>query len=147
MLMGYQGKTSTLKVLETGDDGLDGLNYSFSDGAVQYAFAKVTDTKTNLPKFVFISYAGEGAQQHRKGAMHTHMDDITKVLHGAHVQVHARTEDDIEPASIMEKVSKASGSYYTAQTSGVNQAFSEVKKPSAASKASARPTPQPKPVP
>ena len=38
------------------DDGLEGLNDEFSDGKIQFAYAKVRDPNTELPKFVFIAW-------------------------------------------------------------------------------------------
>lgn len=38
------------------DGGLEELNDEFSDGKVQFAYAKVIDPNTELPKFVFIGW-------------------------------------------------------------------------------------------
>jgi hypothetical protein len=39
----YEKGTNDLKVQSTGTDGLEGLEEEFSDGRMQYAFARVTD--------------------------------------------------------------------------------------------------------
>lgn len=38
------------------DGGLEELNDEFSDGKVQFSYAKVIDPNTELPKFVFIGW-------------------------------------------------------------------------------------------
>lgn len=38
------------------DGGLEELNDEFSDGKVQFAYAKVIDPNTELPKFVFVGW-------------------------------------------------------------------------------------------
>lgn len=40
------------------DGGLEELNDEFSDGKVQFAYAKVIDPNTELPKYVFIGWVG-----------------------------------------------------------------------------------------
>lgn len=42
--------------MATIDGGLEELNDEFSDGKVQFAYAKVIDPNTELPKFVFIGW-------------------------------------------------------------------------------------------
>lgn len=49
-----------------------------------------------------------------KGYFTSHTAAVTKVLHGYHVQITARSDSDLEPASIIQKVSDASGAKYTA---------------------------------
>ena len=40
----------------TGDGGLDELTEDFNPSKIQYAFLKVEDPKTSLPKFVLINW-------------------------------------------------------------------------------------------
>lgn len=49
-----------------------------------------------------------------KGYFTSHTAAVAKILHGYHVQITARSESDLEPASIIQKVSDASGAKYTA---------------------------------
>jgi len=44
-VFGYEGQTNNLKVVGTGDGGL-----------IMYAFCKVIDTKTSLPKCLLINW-------------------------------------------------------------------------------------------
>ena len=49
-----------------------------------------------------------------KGYFTSHSAAVAKVLHGYHVQITARSDSDLEPAAIIQKVSDASGAKYTA---------------------------------
>lgn len=77
-----------------------------------YAFVRITDPKTSLPKCVLINWQGEGANTVRKGICANHLHDVEKFLKGANVTVNARTEEEVEPQLILDKVAKA-GSVYS----------------------------------
>ncbi|KAI4178439.1 MAG: hypothetical protein L6R41_008394, partial [Letrouitia leprolyta] len=111
-------KESMLKVQSTGDGDLADLIDEFSDGRIQFAFVKVNDPNTSLPKFVLIAWCGEGVPERTKGYFTSHVATVSKTLHGYHVQVTARSDRDLTPESIVRKVSDASGSKY----SGVSEA-------------------------
>ena len=76
-----------------GDGGLDELTEDFNPSKIQYAFLKVEDPKTSLPKFVLINwqvsesanplisptfeiFQGESAPGTRKGTCSMHIRDI-----------------------------------------------------------------------
>lgn len=111
-LFGYERQTNDLQVIGKGDGGLEELADEFNSGKIMYAFCRVADPNTELPKLVFINWQGEGAPLSRKGACANHVMDVSNFFKGAHVTVNARTEDDVEPALIMEKVAKASASKF-----------------------------------
>ncbi|MCJ1403944.1 hypothetical protein MMC11_007167 [Xylographa trunciseda] len=108
------GKESVLKVQSTGEGELVDLIEDFSDGRVQFAFVKVKDPNTSLPKYVLIGWCGEGVPERTKGYFTSHLAAVGKVLHGYHVQITARSDRDLTPESIVQKVSDASGSKYSA---------------------------------
>ena len=54
ILYTFESSSSSLKVDETGTDGLEGLSEQFDDGRIQYAFCKVD--LNGLNKIVFISW-------------------------------------------------------------------------------------------
>ena len=77
----------------SGDGGLDELTEDFNPSKIQYAFLKVEDSKTSLPKFVLINWQvrectilsspihfeilqGESAPGTRKGTCSMHIRDI-----------------------------------------------------------------------
>ena len=107
------GKESVLKVQTTGEGELIDLIEEFSDGRIQFAFVKVKDPNTTLPKNVLIAWCGEGVPERTKGYFTSHLNAVSKVLHGYHVQVTARSDRDLTPELIVQKVADASGSKYS----------------------------------
>lgn len=110
-------KESILKVQSTGDGELDELFEDFSEGRIQYAFVKVKDPNSGLPKHILIAWCGGGVPERTKGYFTSHTAAVSKVLHGYHVQVTARSTSDLEPDAIMQKVADASGAKYSAGSS------------------------------
>jgi drebrin-like protein len=53
----------------------------FSDGRVQFAFVKVSDPNTTLPKYVLVAWCGEGVPERTKGYFTSHLAAVSKVLH------------------------------------------------------------------
>jgi hypothetical protein len=53
----------------------------FSEGKIQFAFVKVTDTNTGLPKSVLIAWCGEGVPERTKGYFTSHLSAVSKFLH------------------------------------------------------------------
>lgn len=108
-----RGHTNLLTLRAT-DGELADLIEDFNEGRIQFAFVKVKDPNTALPKNVLIAWCGGGVPERTKGYFTSHTAAVAKVLHGYHVQITARSESDLEPASIIKKVSDASGAKYTA---------------------------------
>ncbi|RAL66562.1 hypothetical protein DID88_006252 [Monilinia fructigena] len=107
------GKESVLKVQSTGEGELIDLIEDFSEGRVQFAFVKVKDPNTTLPKYVLIGWCGEGVPERTKGYFTSHLAAVSKILHGYHIQITARSESDLAPESIVQKVADASGAKYS----------------------------------
>ena len=62
-LFGYEGQTNVVKVVATGDGGLDELIEDFNPSKIQYALLKVEDPKTSLSKYVLINWqVGSGSR-------------------------------------------------------------------------------------
>jgi hypothetical protein len=53
----------------------------FSDGRIQFAFVKVKDPNTTLPKCVLIAWCGEGVPERTKGYFGSHLGAVSKLLH------------------------------------------------------------------
>ena len=53
----------------------------FSDGRVQFAFLKIKDPNTSLPKSVLIGWCGEGVPERTKGYFTSHLAAVAKALH------------------------------------------------------------------
>ena len=111
-LFGYEGQTNTIKLQGTGEDGLTELTEDFNPSKVQYAFLKVEDPKTSLPKFVLINWQGETVPGARKGSSAMHFRDVEKFFVGHHVTMTVRNEDELDVDHIMEKVAKSSSTTY-----------------------------------
>lgn len=52
-------KESVLKVQSTGDGELEDLLEDFSEGRIQFAFVKVKDPNTGLPKYALIAWVSD----------------------------------------------------------------------------------------
>ncbi|KAI5463002.1 hypothetical protein BGZ63DRAFT_422406 [Mariannaea sp. PMI_226] len=106
-------KESILKVQGTGDGDLTDLFEDFSEGRMQFAYVKVKDPNSGLPKNILIAWCGGGVPERTKGYFTSHLSAVSKVLHGYHVQITARSDSDLEVDSIMRKVADASGAKYS----------------------------------
>ncbi|XP_073509855.1 drebrin-like protein isoform X5 [Phyllobates terribilis] len=111
-LFTYEGNSNDIRLAGTGDGGLEELVDELSSGKVMYAFCRVQDPNSGLPKYVLINWTGEGVNDARKGVCANHVSTLANFLKGAHVTINARADEDVEPDSIMEKVAKASGANY-----------------------------------
>ncbi|KAJ2156766.1 actin binding protein [Coemansia sp. RSA 552] len=109
-LFGFDRLSNSLNVQEEGE-GLEDLE--FDDGKVQFAFARVQDPNTDLPKIVFISWCGQGVPVFRKGLVGSQVGEVQKVLTGYHVAIVARTDEDVAPEEIMKQVERSSGAQYS----------------------------------
>ncbi|KAF2731295.1 hypothetical protein EJ04DRAFT_499032 [Polyplosphaeria fusca] len=107
------GKESVLKVQSSGEGELVDLTDEFSDGRIQFAFVKIKDPNTTLPKNALIAWCGEGVPERTKGYFGSHLSVVQKLLHGYHVQITARSDADLTPEKIVQKIADASGSKYS----------------------------------
>uniref|UniRef100_A0A8B9SRI1 Drebrin like n=1 Tax=Anas platyrhynchos TaxID=8839 RepID=A0A8B9SRI1_ANAPL len=109
-LFTYEGNSNDLRVAGCGDGGLEEMVEELNSGKVMYAFCRVKDPNSGLPKYVLVNWASTTV---RKGACANHVSTVAGFLKGAHVTINARAEEDVEPELIMEKVAKASGANYS----------------------------------
>merc|ERR1712079_704738 len=110
VLFGYEGTSFDLKLISTGEDGVDEMKDELNASKIMYGFIRLEDPKTSLPKYVFFHWQGESVPGTMKGKAATHLRDIEKYFHGAHLTITARDEDDI-----LDKVSKVSATAYNFQ--------------------------------
>lgn len=52
----YEGLTNNLKVVGTGRGGLEEMIEELNSGMIMYAFCRVIDRKTTLPKCLLINW-------------------------------------------------------------------------------------------
>ncbi|KAM9744214.1 drebrin-like b isoform 4-T4 [Menidia menidia] len=112
-LFTYEGNSNDIRLADKGDGGLEELVEELNSGKVMYAFCRVQDPNSGLPKYVLINWTGEGVKDARKGICANHVSSMGNFLKGAHVTINARAEEDVEPEAIMQKVAKASGANYS----------------------------------
>ncbi|KAI8618837.1 hypothetical protein BC830DRAFT_1106842 [Chytriomyces sp. MP71] len=113
--------SSDLKVLGSGDGGLEELAEEWDDSKILYAFARVVEPISNLPKCVFISWCGDGVPVAKKGLFHSHVNDAVKFFRGFHVHINARAEIDVTPDAIMKKIKDSSGAKYSIHNEGAKK--------------------------
>ena len=63
----------------------------FSEWKVQFAFVKVRDPNTGLPKNVLIAWCGEGVPERTKGYFTSHLSAVSRILHVGFLPVHRAT--------------------------------------------------------
>ncbi|XP_030372368.1 drebrin-like protein isoform X2 [Scaptodrosophila lebanonensis] len=110
-LFGYEGQTNELKVVGTGEGGVEELIEDLNSGKIMYAFVRIEDPKTGLNKYLLINWQGEGAPVLRKGTCANHIHDVSKLLSGAHLTINARNDDDIDLERLLKKLSTVSSAY------------------------------------
>ncbi|XP_062995302.1 drebrin-like protein isoform X4 [Elgaria multicarinata webbii] len=82
-LFTYEGNSNDLRVAGTGDGGLEEMVEELNSGKVMYAFCKVKDPNSGLPKYVLINWFGEGVNDLRKGACANHVSSVANFLKGS----------------------------------------------------------------
>ncbi|TPX31265.1 hypothetical protein SmJEL517_g05379 [Synchytrium microbalum] len=133
-------KDNQLKPFGSGDGGLEELTDEFNSSKIQYAFTRVVEPISGLPKIVMINWCGEGVPVSRKGLFNSHVNDIQRFFTGVHVAINARYEEDVTAKSIMKKVQDSSGAKYSIHQKGGAENLQPAPKPVATA-------PPPKPTP
>ncbi|XP_043537111.1 drebrin-like b isoform X4 [Chiloscyllium plagiosum] len=90
-LFTYEGNSNDLRVAGTGDGGLEELVEELNSGKVMYAFCRVKDPNSGLPKYVLINWTGEGVKDARKGLCANHVSTVANFLK---IDEEKRREDD-----------------------------------------------------
>uniref|UniRef100_A0A3B4G4J2 ADF-H domain-containing protein n=1 Tax=Pundamilia nyererei TaxID=303518 RepID=A0A3B4G4J2_9CICH len=79
-LFTYEGNTNNLRVAQKGDGGLEEMVEELNSGKVMYAFCRVRDPNSGLPKYILINWTGEGVKDSRKGQCANHVSTIAGFL-------------------------------------------------------------------
>uniref|UniRef100_A0A7N5KEU3 Drebrin-like protein n=1 Tax=Ailuropoda melanoleuca TaxID=9646 RepID=A0A7N5KEU3_AILME len=82
-LFTYEGNSNDIRVAGTGEGGLEEMVEELNSGKVMYAFCRVKDPNSGLPKFVLINWTGEGVNDVRKGACANHVSTMASFLKGS----------------------------------------------------------------
>ncbi|KAJ8317522.1 hypothetical protein KUTeg_005426 [Tegillarca granosa] len=113
LVFGYEGQSTTLKLVGKGEGGIEEMAEELSGSKVMYAYCRVLDPNTNLPKYVLINWQGEGAPDSMKFKCANHLHDVKAFLRSIHVTINARDDVDINADDITKKVASASGANYS----------------------------------
>uniref|UniRef100_A0A8C9YCY4 Drebrin-like a n=1 Tax=Sander lucioperca TaxID=283035 RepID=A0A8C9YCY4_SANLU len=62
------------------DGGLEEMVEELNSGKVMYAFCRVQDPNSGLPKYVLINWTGEGVKDSRKGVCANHVSSMANFL-------------------------------------------------------------------
>ena len=119
------GKDFVVKVVETGDGGLEEIKDEFEGSRIQLGLCRVNEPLSNLPRFVFITWCGDAVPIQLKGQFNNHVHEACKQFHGYHVHINARSEEDVDPESIMKKVKASSGAQYSIQSNVANPSLAK----------------------
>uniref|UniRef100_UPI00358EC05F drebrin-like protein n=1 Tax=Myxine glutinosa TaxID=7769 RepID=UPI00358EC05F len=112
-LFSYEGNSNDLKLVNSGAGGLNEMVEELNSGKIMYAYCRVKDPNAGLSKYVLVNWYAEDVNDIQKGKCANHLTAIACFFKGAHVTINARTEDDVEPDLILQKVAKASGVTYS----------------------------------
>uniref|UniRef100_A0A3Q3PY60 ADF-H domain-containing protein n=1 Tax=Monopterus albus TaxID=43700 RepID=A0A3Q3PY60_MONAL len=79
-LFTYEGNSNDIRLAGKGDGGLEEMVEELNSGKVMYAFCRVQDPNSGLPKYVLINWTGEGVKDSRKGMCANHLSSMTNFL-------------------------------------------------------------------
>ena len=116
VLLGYDGRSFDLKVVATGEDGIEELVDDLNASKILYGFIQVKDPKSTLPKFIFLHWQGEGCPVTLKGQASNLLRDVQKFVGSYQITITARNEDEVDVKEIMKQVEKASTSKFSFKT-------------------------------
>ncbi|CAN6674751.1 actin-binding protein [Trichomonascus vanleenenianus] len=104
------GQNNSLSLRAKGADDLSEFVEEFDDGKIQYGLARVM--LDNLPKIVLVGWVGEGVPERTKGYFNAHFSSVARYFPGYHVQITARSADDLSENIILQRVHDSAGSKY-----------------------------------
>jgi hypothetical protein len=104
-------KTEALKLVEVGQE-LSDFQQEFDDSKLLFGIVRLYDSDTGLYKIVLVSFLGDGVPVSAKGKYHSYASSLTSFFKGFHLHIQARSEADVEPAQILQKIKDASGAKY-----------------------------------
>ena len=113
----YTAKSNAVTVADSGTGGLEEFVEEFDDGHMMYGFCRVSDTQSGLSKILYVAWCGDGVPAGRKGKHHLFVNDVANFFKSFHVQINARSEQDLDMKGIMHKVRQSGGASYDSQVS------------------------------
>lgn len=129
-------KNGMTDVSGSGSGTLDEFVEEFSEGQVQFGFARVTVPGSDVYKNILLGWCPDNAPLKLRTLFATNFADVARVFPGYHVQITARDVEDLNPEEFLARVGAAAGARYTHHAT--NNATAP-KKPGNSILASARP--------
>ena len=114
-VLGYEaGKSNNIELVAVGTGGLSEMMQYLTPSFLGYCYVRVIsgDRESHRPKFISISYSGEGVSLVKKGKMGTHMSSINQLFVYSHIHVQASSPSELDEADLMQRVKKAGGADY-----------------------------------
>ena len=105
------GDMKSLKVVDTGDDGIEGLLDEVNDSKIMFFYARVL-MDDGRPKFVYISWCGPSAPEKAKGKVPELDSQMAAFMEPFHTKIMARDEDGIEEDAIKALLVRGGGAKY-----------------------------------
>jgi Cofilin/tropomyosin-type actin-binding protein len=100
-----------LKLVDSGEEGWEDMCEYTNDGKVQFGFCRINLGGTF--KFVYLSYCGEGVTGMKKGLFNAQAQFVgDRLFTGYHVQVNARSEEDLDITKVTGEVKKSAGASF-----------------------------------
>lgn len=112
MLTTYVPRSSKLKLVDSGTGGWEEMIEDLSDGKVYFGFVRFTVKE--IFRYVYFSWLGEGVQGMLAGQFNNHSQDMARFFRGFHVQINARSEEDLDEDAVLKKLTTALGAAYEA---------------------------------
>lgn len=106
-------KNGVVDLSGSGSGSLDDFVEEFSDGQVQFGFARVTVPGSDVYKNILLGWCPDNAPAKLRLLFAANFADVARVFPGYHVQITARDNDDLDPEEFLSRVGAAAGARYT----------------------------------
>ncbi|TKR64722.1 hypothetical protein L596_025212 [Steinernema carpocapsae] len=117
-IFGYEGNSNILKIVETGDDGLEGFCDAFDAGHLLYGVIAIQLPGITNPKVILVHWQGEGVSFARLSATANHGSDVQAFFKTIHMTINARSEVDVDSQAITAQIQKTVGNAAQPATNG-----------------------------
>lgn len=125
-------KNGIVDLSDSGSGSLDEFVEQFSDGQVQFGFARVTVPGSDVYKNILLGWCPDNAPAKLRLLFAANFAEVSRVFPGYHVQITARDNDDLDPEEFLSRVGAAAGARYTYHASSnvaATSSKSDVKQP------------------
>ncbi|EGG23795.1 hypothetical protein DFA_05931 [Cavenderia fasciculata] len=112
ILVGYDGSPNQIKLIGSGNGGVNELAQHLDDSIMAYGIARVVDKVDGIPtdRYAYITWIGQGVKGMDKARYGTNKAHITKLLGHYNIEIAADQRSDITETEVMNRIQDASGS-------------------------------------